>query len=57
MIHNKTTLPQKICPVCQRPPNWLSKWQTLIHSQSPILDRYHVMAAAKVSAILKRNHP
>ncbi|WP_114416170.1 DUF2256 domain-containing protein [Marinospirillum perlucidum] len=25
-MHHKLSLPQKICPVCQRPFNWRKKW-------------------------------
>ncbi|OQX06788.1 MAG: hypothetical protein BWK73_29895 [Thiothrix lacustris] len=27
MAHQKTTLPQKTCPVCQRPFAWRKKWE------------------------------
>ena len=27
MAHHKTTLPQKICPVCQLAFSWRKKWQ------------------------------
>ncbi|MBM5571741.1 MULTISPECIES: DUF2256 domain-containing protein [Deefgea] len=26
MTHHKLTLPQKTCPVCQRPFTWRKKW-------------------------------
>ncbi|NGZ90490.1 DUF2256 domain-containing protein [Psychroflexus maritimus] len=26
MAHQKPNLPQKICPVCQRPFSWRKKW-------------------------------
>ena len=27
MAHRKVNLPQKICPVCQRPFTWRKKWE------------------------------
>ncbi|HSP85844.1 MAG TPA: DUF2256 domain-containing protein [Psychrobacter sp.] len=27
MAHKKLNLPQKICPVCQRPFTWRKKWE------------------------------
>jgi len=27
MAHKKVNLPQKICPVCQRPFSWRKKWE------------------------------
>jgi hypothetical protein len=27
MAHKKVNLPQKICPVCQRPFTWRKKWE------------------------------
>ncbi|TXH95021.1 MAG: DUF2256 domain-containing protein [Rheinheimera sp.] len=27
MAHHKLHLPEKICPVCQRPFQWRKKWQ------------------------------
>ncbi|MGP5542013.1 DUF2256 domain-containing protein [Psychrobacter celer] len=27
MAHKKANLPQKICPVCQRPFTWRKKWE------------------------------
>lgn len=27
MAHKKVNLPEKICPVCQRPFAWRKKWQ------------------------------
>ncbi len=27
MAHKKVNLPQKICPVCQRPFTWHKKWE------------------------------
>ena len=27
MAHKKVNLPQKTCPVCQRPFNWRKKWE------------------------------
>jgi len=27
MAHKKVNLPQKVCPVCQRPFTWRKKWE------------------------------
>ncbi|MCX4193577.1 DUF2256 domain-containing protein [Methylophaga sp. OBS1] len=27
MVHHKPHLPNKICPVCERPFNWRKKWR------------------------------
>ncbi|MDX1628234.1 MAG: DUF2256 domain-containing protein [Fulvivirga sp.] len=27
MTHKKPNLPEKICPVCQKPFSWRKKWQ------------------------------
>ncbi|WP_201558548.1 DUF2256 domain-containing protein [Psychrobacter sp. 72-O-c] len=27
MAHKKVNLPQKVCPVCQRPFSWRKKWE------------------------------